>query len=334
MSYNMTYETDYDINGPINFFRLEHNKKVIYIFIDKHSDYNNLTDCSLISNPLNRTIDIDKFLIKFLKNTKESIDFYLPSNASNQTTLNKREIYVDQIVKLPLIINMENINFIYKKKEEHNKYIQKLLKIVSVYDKFYTIYDYDIHNIIFDMKKMLKYIKKIMKIKFIFKFKFKIEEHLNNVKKNINELINLLETNKENLIYGKNEKEFFELQSKIYNLLFIISNNIYFISDIQYNSSIIDLILKNDNKTIIYFPLFYGFNLIHILVKYFDFKITDRFFSDPFIDKNSIKELNKIINNLDMNYESLLFMEKIFVYKNKDDNIVQCINFVNMPMLT
>ena len=69
---------DYDINGPINFFRLEHNKKIIYIFIDMLVDYNNVTDCSLISNPLNKSIDIDQFLINFLKNSNENIDFFLP----------------------------------------------------------------------------------------------------------------------------------------------------------------------------------------------------------------------------------------------------------------
>jgi hypothetical protein len=73
---------------------------------------------------------------------------------------------------------------------------------------------------------------------------------------------------------------------------------------------------------------------MHILVKYFDFKITDRFFSDPFIDNESIEKLNTIIRKIDMDYESLLFMEKIFIYKNKDDNIIQCINFINLPRLT
>ena len=327
---------DYDINGPINFFRLEHNKKIIYIFIDMLVDYNNVTDCSLISNPLNKSIDIDQFLINFLKNSKESIDFFLPSShQKNKTILNKREIYIDQIIKLPSIINMKNINFIYREDAhgvDDKKNIQKLMKIASSYDTFFTIYNNNIDNIIFDMKKILKYIKKIMKIKFILRFNFKTEDYLSNVKKNINELINLLESNKENLIYGKNEKQFFELQSKIYNLLFIITNSIYFICGIIYNSSNINSILKNDNKTIIYFPYMYALNLIHILVKYFDFKITDRFFSDPFIDKESIKELNKIIKDLDMNYESLLFMEKIFIYKNKDDKIIQCINFVNIQM--
>ena len=90
---------DYDINGPINFFRLEHDKKVIYIFFDLWVDYNYLTDCSLISNPLNKSIDIDKFLIKFLNNTDEDIDFFIQAykKQTEQSITNKREIYINQI---------------------------------------------------------------------------------------------------------------------------------------------------------------------------------------------------------------------------------------------
>jgi len=330
----MNYDKNYDINGPINFFRLEHNKKIIYIFIDKWGDYKNLTDCSLISNPQNLSIDIDQFLIKFLKNTDENIDFFLPTYIKKEKIdiTNKKEIYIKQVIKLQKKINKKNINFINN--ETKNKYITKLVDITYKYYVFYTIYSTEINIIIFDMKKILKYIKKIMKMKIHLKFDFNIKKNFINIQKNVLELINLLESNKDNLNYGKNEKHFFELQSKIYNLLFIVTNSINSIINILYNSSNIDLIFKNNNKSIIYFPYFYGLNLMHILVKYFNFKITDRFFSDPLIDNESIAELNKIINNLDMNYESLLFMEKIFVYKNKDDNIIQCINFVNIPIIT
>jgi hypothetical protein len=315
---------DYDINGPINFFRLEHDKKVIYIFFDLWVDYNYLTDCSLVSNPLNKSIDIDKFLIKFLNNTDENIDFFIQAykKQTEQSIPNKREIYINQVIKLPNNVNNKKVHFIYDELE--NKYIIRIMKIVNYYDTFATVYDYNINNIIFDMKKVLKYLKKIMKIKINLKFD----------KKNILELIDLLESNRENLIYGINDKIFFELQSKIYNLLFMITNSIGFFIETIYNSFYINLIFKNNNKSIFYFPYNSGIILILILVKYFDFKITDRFFSDPIIDKESITELNKIIKKLDMNYESVLFMRKMFIYKNKDDNIIQCINFINLPMLT
>jgi hypothetical protein len=324
---------DYDINGPINFIKLEHNKKIIYVFIDMWVDYTNLTDCSLISNPLNKSIDIDQFLINFLKNTNENIDFFLPIYKKKEKKINnKKEIYIYQVCKLPKKINNKNIDFIYK--EFRNKYVQKLYNIAYKYNIFFTVYNYDIDNIIFDMKKILKYIKKIMKITINLKFDFNIKNFFTDLQKNISELINLLESNKDNLVYGINEKKFIELQSKIYNLLYIITNSVKLIDVILYNTFIINSIFKNNNKTIIYFPYDWGFNLIHILIKYFDFKITNRFFSDPFIDNESIEKLNKIIGKLDMDYESLLFMEKIFIYKNKDDNIIQCINFINLPRLT
>ena len=65
-----------DINGPINFFKLEYKKKIIYIFLD-----NNFitTECSST-----KSIDIDKYLIKILKNNDENIDFILTYNKSNR----------------------------------------------------------------------------------------------------------------------------------------------------------------------------------------------------------------------------------------------------------
>lgn len=321
---------DYDINGPINFFRLEHDKKVIYIFFDLWIDYNYLTDCSLVSNPLNKSIDIDKFLIKFLNNTDENIDFFIQAykTQSEQSIPDKRDIYINQIIKLPNSVDNNKVHFIHTELE--NKYIRRIMKIINYYDTFATVYDYNINNIVFDMKKVLKYLKKIMKIKINLKFDF----NFNFNKKNILELIDLLESNRENLNYGVDNKIFFELQSKIYNLLFMITNSIGFFIETIYNSFNINLIFKNNNKSIFYSSYNSGIILILILVKYFDFKITDRFFSDPLIDKESITELNKIIKKLDMNYESLLFMRKMFIYKNKDDNIIQCINFINLPVLT
>lgn len=319
---------NYDINGPINYFKLEHNKKIIYIFIDTWD--NNITDCSLISNPLNKSIDIDKFLINFLKNTDENIDFFYSASykIKGKYEKNKRDIYINQVNKLPNKINKKNINFIYNKLK--NKYITKIINIVYKYDLFMTVYSYEINKIIFDMKKVLKYIKKILKIELKLTFNFNIKKNFINIQKNVLKLINLLKLNKQHLIYtSNNDNKFFDLQTKIYNLLYVITNSINLIIIIIYTSFDINLINKNNNKTIVYFPYLIGLNLIHILVKFFDFKITDIFFLDSFIDK----EVNKIIKNLDMNYESLLFMEKIFINNNKNNNIIQCINSVNLDTI-
>lgn len=314
---------NYDINGPINYFKLEHNKKIIYIFIDMWN--NNITDCSLISNPLNKSIDIDKFLIKFLKNTDENIDFFYSASykIKGKYEKNKRDIYINQVNKLPNKINKKNINFIYNKLK--NKYITKIMIIVYKYESFWTVYSFGINKIIFDMKKVLKYIKKILKIELKLTFNFNIKKNFINIQKNVLKLINLLKLNKQNLVYTSNNDKFFDLQTKIYNLLYVITNSINLIIIIIYNSFDINLINKNNNKTIVYFPYLIGLNLIHILVKFFDFKITDKFYLDPFINK----EVNKIIKNLDMNYESLLFIEKIFV----SNNIIQCINSVNLDTI-
>jgi hypothetical protein len=309
------------INGPINFFRLEYKKKIIYIFLDNNFIH---TECSST-----KSIDIDKYLIKIFKNTDENIDFILPYNKNKRKSYedkkeNKRDNYIKQINKLPDIINKKNINFIYK--IEQTNYIYKLFNIILKYINFYTIHYYLINEIIFNMKKCKKYINKIIKNEYKNKFKFNINKELNNIKKKINELINLLKINKNNLKYGKNEKLFFDLQSKIYNLLFVtISNNILFILYIIFNLSSIDSILNNDSKTIVYEQVYHGLILIYILIKYFNFKITNKFYSDSLIDK----DMNKKIKNLNMNYETMNFLGKIFI----PENPIQCINFNNLQFL-
>jgi hypothetical protein len=313
----MNYITN-DINGPINFFRLEYKKKIIYVYIDNNFNH---TECSST-----KSIDIDKYLIKILKNTDENIDFILPYIKENKNLYeeNKRDNYIIQINKLPDIINKKNINFIYK--IEQNKYIYKLFNIILEYVNFFTIHYQFVNRIIFDMKKCKKYINKIIKNEYKNKFKFNINKELNNIKKKINELINLLKINKNNLKYGKNEKLFFDLQSKIYNLLFVtISNNILFILYIIFNLSPIDSILNNDSKTIVYEQVYHGLILIYILIKYFNFKITNKFYSDSLIDK----DMNKKIKNLNMNYETMIFLDKIFI----PENPIQCINFNNLQFL-
>ena len=311
-----------DINGPINFFKLEYKKKIIYIFLDSNFIYT--SEC--LST---KSIDIDKYLIKILKNSDENIDFILPYNKNKRKSYedkkeNKRDNYIIQINKLPDIINKKNINFIYK--IEQTKYTHKLFDIILKYINFYTVYYYSVNKIIFDMKKCKKYINKIVKNEFKNKFKFNINKQLINTKKKINELINLLKINKNNLIYGKNEKLFFDLQSKIYNLLFVtISNSILFILYIILNLSSIDSILNNDRKTIVYEEVYRGLILIYILIKYFNFKITNKFYSDSFIEK----DMNKKIKNLNMNYETMNFLKKIFI----PENPIQCINFNNLQFL-
>jgi len=68
------------INGPINVVRMEGTinniKKVIYLFIDKHVEYQNQTNC----NDPNNSIDIVEYLKKNfikLKNTNKTYDFFL-----------------------------------------------------------------------------------------------------------------------------------------------------------------------------------------------------------------------------------------------------------------
>ena len=70
-------------------------------------------------------------------------------------------------------------------------------------------------------------------------------------------------------------------------------------------------------------------DIIVILVKYFDFKITNIFYNDG--ENNNISDLNNYIYNIDIsNYNYLQKLEIIF-YNNNNNIVEQCVNLFDFP---
>jgi hypothetical protein len=90
------------VNGPINVVRLEGEindiKKIIYIFFDFHEDIRLQTKCESYES-----IDIDKYLYKLFKNTKETVDFFLEIKSNDiekSKPDNFNDMYIQNIRKL------------------------------------------------------------------------------------------------------------------------------------------------------------------------------------------------------------------------------------------
>ena len=129
-----------------------------------------------------------------------------------------------------------------------------------------------------------------------------------------------------------NKKNNYDKQKEIFLKKYIICNNCNILFNIINVLYLLNIILSNNiTKSIIncnYNTLLF---ILLLLNTEFNYKITNRFYSDPFIDNNSIDGLNKIIKSLKYsNYESYIFLYKYLSYS-KDNYIINCINLNNFP---
>jgi hypothetical protein len=69
-------------------------------------------------------------------------------------------------------------------------------------------------------------------------------------------------------------------------------------------------------------------NIIYILVKYFDFKLTNVHYSY----NTDIKKLNDIIIKLNSDdFEYLKILHKYFDHYTDQDDLIQCVNLIDFP---
>lgn len=301
----------YNINGLINLFRLENDNKIIYLFGDSANI--NMTKC--IKNYKN--IDSDNFFIKFLESYKNEINFFIPSTKNNFIYKNK------------------NIKFYYFNVVDFNYYNLFIGKYYNNFDLLFNelqilIDDLDIlinktHEYINFNKNLFKFDN--LKIQNIFNNLFiKLSSDVVNDSKEFKEFINLN-------INELNKKNNYNIQKEIYYKKYIICNKCYILFNIINVLHLINIILSNDtiNKSIIYCDYNILLLILLLLNTEFNYKITNRFFSDPFIDNNSLDGLNKIIKALEYtNYESYVFLYKYLSYT-EDNHIINCINLNNFP---
>lgn len=79
------------INGPVNYVKIQgDNNKILHIFFDLHYEINNETECDEYDS-----ININKYIKKFLTNTKKNINYFLEIIPEKEKYISdKNDIYI------------------------------------------------------------------------------------------------------------------------------------------------------------------------------------------------------------------------------------------------
>jgi hypothetical protein len=353
----------YLINGPNNCMRLTDGDKILYIFGDFHADINQQKECEVDDNY--DSIDIDKLIYKFIKMEKNrEIDIFLEeykfySGSLYQNTYRQR--YIDQVSKfVKSNINIENNKIITNKKYSNFRF--HYFDIRDIFNNFFFYYAYNILNPSYsipEIKKMIDetlelynqliilkkdiinknnhpYINKILSKYNIPSIGKKINTILDEVViKNIDITIEFI--NKFIQIYQKSLKillennlskeETMKIYFDIYLKINELKDNITFIfltlTDLYFLRRFLD---KDYIKTaIIYTGAHHMRDISYLLVKYFNYKITDTYF----VRKDfNIKDITKFKT------DNFHYIKELTKFTNKTDEnliITQCMNMFNFP---
>ena len=352
----------YLINGPNNIIRLSDGHKILYIFSDFHHPTNYQTECPILDNY--DSIDIDKILFKFMKLEKErEFDLFIEMFDHLDPSYNtlKKERYIDNVNKLfnsrihfkdKKIYTLKPYsnfrfhyfdirNLLYLEKELWNYFIDAAIFPFNLVELNYMITYQTELNI--KLLELLDYYKNsndnvIVKIKqkyFNNNIKKKINliydeiiinNIINTIKLNKN-FIKLLEVSIKELPIDINEI-YMKIQSNLYLSLSIIKNNIVNIYMVATDLNFIRRFLDKDyiKNTIMYTGAAHMCDITFILLKYFDFKITNIFYSNG---KIKIKNITDLETN---NFEYVNELSKYLYYKNKEDIPYQCSNLFDFPI--
>lgn len=352
----------YMINGPNNIIRLENGEKILYILGDYHFD--SQWECQI--NDDYESIDIDKLLLKFIKEEKkEEYDLFIENDISLFKEDNKnvyKDIYIRQIRKLfnskiefnknQIITNKKYPNFRF-----HYSDIRESLPFLNLEKYYFTptnlIYKIRQFNnimkehqeILLDLKKLLIYLnsndnKYVNKIKNIYKDKqiqVKINKifneiiiaNLNDIIKNTSNIIIYINTNINKI---KNIDIYFKNFEKLSWDIFLKikenKNNILYLFVVLTDLYLIRRFLDKDyiNKSILYTGSGHMVNILFILVKYFKFKLTNVFYSNNSFNLDNIKNLPI------KNFEYLKYLaNNIFTHYDENFEVTQCSNLFKFP---
>jgi hypothetical protein len=338
----------YLINGPITAIRLCNKNKILYIFGDQHNK--NQTECKYSDS--NDSIDIDKFLLLFMKSNKTiRYDIFCEMNENmyedfdinyKVKQLEYNNIYIYNVFKL----FQSNIKDKYKNFKFHYTDIRSSLLLFRIIEEYYHLYIYNtkyigkIYITLLEESKILilTFIKLLDNNKFIKKIinrynHIKIKKKICNIYKYIlyysKEIINIID----NLIIFIKKN----LYTKIIN--FNDDTNNYIIIKIDKITELISYIgvliidlyfirrfLDKDyiNNVILYTGTFHLINISYLLVKYFDFKITHINYLHKTININNY--ISKLSNKDLM--KNIYELENILLNKNI---LYQCTNLFNFP---
>lgn len=351
---------EYLINGPNNVIRLTNGDKILYIFGDYHLNYQR--ECELNDNY--ESLDFDKLLFKFMKEEKnKQFDLFIEDNKKNfnqEFNETYRDIHIIQIRKLfrANIIMEKNkilINKKYKNFRFHYFDIRDNLELFDIIRDYcnivfpfpYTLLEYrriiDMTNIIINsleniyinyknnliIKKILnKYDNKKIQSKINNIFDKLFIKNIKNAIKNSKELINIiiifLPKIKET--YNSIDKSF-PLSKDIYvkfeNNKILLMNIGCIITDLYFLRRFLDK--SYITNTILYTGSGHMVDIMYLLVKYFNYKLTHCYFlNKPLTNDKIIKFKSNELKYID---------DLLDIFTNYDNyyNIKQCINLFNFP---
>ena len=331
------------INGPINIIRLTNNEKILYIMGDIHYDFQNQTECKY--DDKYDSIDIDKFFLLFMKKNKKKIfDLFIEMdnyNFKNIDYLNYKEIYILSIQKLfkfylikdknDIKVNPKYPNFRFHYSDNRNKLLNHddifyfysnnienknilNLNIGLIYEKLKEIILESIESLINNssINKILNnYTNEQTKeiINFIYN---------NYVLKNFNyliELINKLILNYNQLTENIIIKEIDKI-SNLSQLIYVVITDLFFIRKFLDKNYIKNAILYTGQAHLN--------NIMYLLVKYFNFKVTHVY------NYSNIKKINKFLINMTSQYlNHIVEINNEFLFVNYP--IIQCSNLFDFP---
>lgn len=301
-----------NINGVVNFIKLE-NKTNELNFIVMMDDYDDVKCDNSDDN-----IDIDKFLLNFIKTTTNKYSLYFYDWIENN-----KFSYYDNVAKIPnKIKEFNNINIINYEKPIENSILLRIeyknifhftIRLVREYYNYLESLSKNLNLLLNNNNKTTKENKIILDNIYTNYYINKIKETINNIniaQKYIDANIISLKTNN----YEK-LKQIYRMKEDIYlNIEYIINfNTIY--------NLIIEILLSTKNKHIINIKFTNICMLLPLLIRYFNYEIIYISYSDRIVDNGSLVIINKIFKNS----LSINFLKKYLANYNKS-LIISCIN--------
>jgi len=348
----------YLINGPNNVVRLSNKEKVLYIFGDYHLDTDIQNEC--LYNDDYDSLEIDKLILKFMKREKNrQFDLFAEYDDDNNLSIENnysKDIYIRNIIKLfqskikesnnKIKINKKFPNFRFHFMDIRNTFNYKdvsfkdmaffdfnittetdnfVKKIKKIKYKIELFYSYINNN---DNKYITKILNKYKNIDIQKKIKFIFNNTVNELKKLVKEIDDLYNFVDKNILIYSDYLFTFENSQKInnklekfndtYNIILVVFTDLYFLRRFLDKSYI--------TNGILYIGKFHMNDIAYLLVKYFDYEITDIFVCDPkFEIKSEIKKLKF------ENFEYLYILEQYTTGRLPNLQISQCVNLHRFP---
>jgi hypothetical protein len=297
------------INGPINIVKLIGKNKILYLFFDIHEDLDKQTMCLD-----NHSIDIHEFLHIHFSKITEDVDFFLEINNTLITSKifkldNTKNVYLENVQKW---VSRNYITNNDKKVHKSQSYPKVRFHFVDIRNHFentslYENNEIDILSLIDEFKSSINNILDNFKTKELTPIKKLLDEYNSpENKKILNNYVNNTFIKKINnilILIDKKEikmKKYLDIVDKPYNYLSrngygidykvmkkltnkmnILADNLVlswldilvYLTDIYFIRRFIDK--SYIKKAYFYGGAFHNIHIILILVKYFNFKVSN-----------------------------------------------------------